>query len=305
MVENARSINIAASILLLIGILYIVGPLYLTLSTASQSYEYMLRNGLAWVPGTELFANMGKVIHDTRIPVQMLNSMIVAFSNALATCALSFLSAYAIVYFRIRWAGVAFALILATIMLPLDIRVITTYQVASNIFSPLNALLDYTSLNSLIEMVFGAPVHLELSVLDTHFGLIAPLVAHGTGTFLFRQFFLTLPKDLFKAARMDGAGPIRFLFDILLPLARTSFASLFVLTFLSGWTQYLWPLVGASTPDMQTAVVGLARLVPDADGQVPDFPMIMAGAVLVSLVPLTMIALLQRFLVQGLVLSEK
>ena len=116
---------------------------------------------------------------------------------------------------------------------------------------------------------------------------------------------MTLPKDLFKAARMDGAGPIRFLFDILLPLARTSFASLFVLTFLSGWTQYLWPLVGASTPDMQTAVVGLARLVPDADGRVPDFPMIMAGAVLVSLVPLTMIALLQRFLVQGLVLSEK
>jgi sn-glycerol 3-phosphate transport system permease protein len=296
MVEKARSINITATLLLIIGIVYIVGPLYLTLSTASQSYEYMLRHGLAWIPGGELFANMSKVIHDTRIPIQMLNSMIVAFSNALATCALSFLSAYAIVYFRIRWAGIAFALILATIMLPLDIRVITTYQVASNIFSPLNAVLDFTGLNTLIAGIFGAPVHLELSVLDTHFGLVAPLVAHGTGTFLFR---------LFKAARMDGAGPIRFLFDILLPLSRTSVASLFVLTFLSGWTQYLWPLVGASTPDMQTAVVGLARLVPDADGQVPDFPMIMAGAVLVSLVPLVMIALLQRYLVQGLVLSEK
>ncbi|MGK6314145.1 ABC transporter permease subunit [Neorhizobium sp. DT-125] len=305
MVENARSINTVANILLLIGVVYIVGPLYLTLATASQSYEFMLRNGLAWYPGDQLLANMGKVIIETRIPIQMLNSMIVAFSNALATCALSFLSAYAIVYFRIRWAGVIFALILATIMLPLDIRVITTYQVASNIFSPLNAVLEATGFNDAIADLFGAPVHLELSVLNTHFGLIAPLVAHGTGTFLFRQFFLTLPKDLFKAARMDGAGPIRFLFDILLPLARTSVASLFVLTFLSGWTQYLWPLVGASTPDMQTAVVGLARLVPDADGQVPDFPMIMAGAVLVSLVPLTMIALLQRYLVRGLVLSEK
>lgn len=305
MVENARSINIVASIVLILGILYIVGPLYLTLATASQSYEYMLRNGLAWVPGGELFANMGKVVTTTRIPIQMLNSLIVAVWDALATCALSFLSAYAIVYFRIRWAGLAFALILATIMLPLDIRVITTYQVASNIFSPINAVLDVTGLNDLITATFGAPVHLELSVLNTHFGLIAPLVAHGTGTFLFRQFFLTLPKDLFKAARMDGAGPIRFLFDILFPLARTSVASLFVLTFLSGWTQYLWPLVGASTPDMQTAVVGLARLVPDADGQVPDYPMIMAGAVLVSLVPLSMIALLQRYLVQGLVLSEK
>lgn len=305
MIENARSINLVAGLLLVLGIVYIAGPLYLTVATASHTLDFVLRNGLAWYPGTELLANMGRIITETRIPVQMFNSLVVAFSNALGTSTLSFLAAFAIVYFRIRWAGVVFALILATIMLPLDTRVITTYQVASNIFSPLNAVLDVTGLNGLIAQAFGSAVHLELSVLNTHVGLIAPLIAHGTGTFLFRQFFLTLPKDLFKAARMDGAGPIRFLWDILLPLSRTSFAALFVLTFLSGWTQYLWPLVGASTPDMQTAVVGLARLVPDADGQIPDFPMIMAGAVLVSLVPLTMIALLQRYFVQGLVLSEK
>lgn len=305
MIENARSLNIAASFILVVGIVYILGPLYLTLATASQSYEFMLRNGLAWYPGTALFSNMARVFAETHIPIQMVNSMLTAFSVAIFTCILSFLSAYAIVYFRIRWAGVAFALILATIMLPLDIRVITTYQVAANVFSPLNALLDVTGLNDLIANIFGAPVKLEWSVLNTHLGLVAPLVAHGTGTFLFRQFFLTLPKDLFKAARMDGAGPIRFLFDILLPLSRTSFAALFVLTFLSGWTQYLWPLVAASTPDMQTAVVGLARLVPDADGEVPDFPMIMAATVIVSIIPLAMIALLQRYLVQGLVLTEK
>ncbi|MBU1314451.1 MAG: ABC transporter permease subunit [Alphaproteobacteria bacterium] len=305
MIENARSINLVAGLLLVLGIVYIAGPLYLTVATASHTLDFILREGFAWYPGTELLANMGRIITETRIPVQMFNSLVVAFSNALGTSILSFLAAFAIVYFRIRWAGLVFALILATIMLPLDIRVITTYQVASNIFSPLNAVLDVTGLNGLIAQAFGSPVHLELSVLNTHVGLIAPLIAHGTGTFLFRQFFLTLPKDLFKAARMDGAGPIRFLWDILLPLSRTSFAALFVLTFLSGWTQYLWPLVGASTPDMQTAVVGLARLVPDADGEIPDFPMIMAGAVLVSLVPLTMIALLQRYLVQGLVLSEK
>lgn len=305
MIENARSINIAASLILIVGIAYIIGPLYLTLSTASQSYEFLLQNGLAWYPGDRLFANIGRIFTETRIPIQMFNSMLVAFSIAISTCFLSFVTAYAIVYFRIRWAGVAFALILATIMLPLDIRVITTYQVASNVFSPLNAVLDVTGLNTLIARIFGAPVHLELSVLNTHFGLVAPLVAHGTGTFLFRQFFRTLPGDLFKAARMDGAGPIRFLFDILLPLSRTSFAALFVLTFLSGWTQYLWPLVAASTPEMTTAVVGLARLAPDQDGAVPDFPMIMAGAVLVSIIPLAMIALLQRYLVRGLVLSEK
>lgn len=305
MIENARSLNIAASLVLVVGIVYILGPLYLTLATASQSYEFMLRNGLAWYPGDRFFANVARVFAETSIPVQMLNSLAVAFGDALATCVLSFLSAYAIVYFRVRWAGVAFALILATIMLPIEIRVITTYQVASNVFSPVNALLDVTGLNSLIAGIFGAPVKLEWSVLNTRLGLIAPLVAHGTGTFLFRQFFLTLPRDLFKAARMDGAGPIRFLFDILLPLSGTSFAALFVLTFLAGWTQYLWPLVAASTPDMQTAVVGLARLVPDAEGEVPDFPMIMAGAVIVSIIPLAMIVLLQRFLVQGLVLAEK
>ncbi|MCQ1856409.1 ABC transporter permease subunit, partial [Neorhizobium galegae] len=169
----------------------------------------------------------------------VLNLRLLAFSLAIATCLLSFLSAYAIVYFRICWAGVAFALILATIMLPVDIRVITTYQVASNVFSPINALLDVTGLNGLIAGVFGAPVQLELSVLNTRFGLVAPLAAHGTGTFLFRQFFRTLPGDLFKAARMDGAGPVRFLFDVLLPFSRTSFAALFVLVFWSGRTSCL------------------------------------------------------------------
>lgn len=304
MVENARSINIAAGLILLIGIIYIVGPLYLTLTTASHSYEFMLHNGLVWSLGGDLVANMKRIFSETSIPLQMLNSLIVATGTAVATCILSFLSAYAIVYFQVRWASVVFALILATVILPLDMRFVTTYQVASNVFSPLNAVLDATGLNDLIAATFGAAFHVEWSILNTHAGLVAPLLAHGMGTFLFRQFFLTLPKDLFKAARMDGAGPVRFLFDILLPLSRTSFASLFVLTFLGGWTQYLWPLVASSTADMQTAVVGLARLVPD-EGAVPDYPLIMAGAILVSIVPLTMIALLQRYLVQGLVLSEK
>lgn len=305
MIENARSINIAASVILAIGIVYILGPLYLALTTASHSYQETLQNGLTWLPGDDLADNIRRLWVETRIPQQMANSLIVALGNAALTCVLSFLTAYALVWFRVRWASVVFALILATIMLPLDIRVITTYQVAANILSPVNALLDLTGLNSLISRLFGAPVQLELSILDTHIGLIVPLVAHGTGTFLFRQFFLTLPRDLFKAARMDGAGPLRFIWDILLPLSRTSVAALFVLTFLSGWTQYLWPLVGASTPEMQTAVVGLARLMPDNDGRMPDFPLMMAGAVIVSLIPLLMIALLQRFLVRGLVLTEK
>ncbi|ARS71004.1 ABC transporter permease subunit [Sinorhizobium meliloti] len=304
MVENARSANIAANLVLLAGIAYILVPLYLALTTASHSYQFMLQNGLVWSFGDQLLLNVKRIFTETSIPIQMINSLVVAVGSAVATCALSFLSAYAIVYFRIRWAGAAFALILATVMLPLDVRFITTYQVASNVFSPLNAFLDVTGVNELIANVFGAPVALQWSILDTRLGLIVPILAHGMGTFLFRQFFMTLPKDLFKAARMDGAGPIRFMVDILLPLSRTTFASLFILIFLTGWTQYLWPLVAISTPDMQTAIVGLAKLVPE-ETAVPDYPLLMAGAVLVSTVPVLMIALMQRYLTQGLVLSEK
>lgn len=304
MIENARSANIVANLVLLAGVAYILVPLYLALTTASQSYQFMLQNGMVWSFGDQFLVNLKRIFTETPIPFQMVNSLIVAVASAAATCALSFLTAYAIVYFRVRWAAFVFAFILATVMLPLDVRFITTYQVASNVFSPLNAVLDVTGLNDLIADFLGAPIALQWSILDTRFGLIVPILAHGMGTFLFRQFFMTLPKDLFKAARMDGAGPIRFMIDILMPLSRTTFASLFILIFLTGWTQYLWPLVAASTPDLQTAVVGLAKLVPE-ETAVPDYPLLMAGAILVSTVPIVMIAFMQRYLTQGLVLSEK
>lgn len=150
MVENARSINIVASLILIIGIVYIVGPLYLTLTTASHSYEFMLQNGLTWSFGGDLLVNIKRIFIETSIPLQMVNSLIVAIGDAVATCVLSFLSTYAIVFFRVRWASVVFALILATVILPLDMRFVTTYQVASNVFSPLNALLDVTGLNDVI-----------------------------------------------------------------------------------------------------------------------------------------------------------
>lgn len=304
MIENARSANVVANLVLLAGVAYILAPLYLALTTASQSYQFMLQNGMVWTFGDQFLVNVKRIFTETSIPFQMVNSLVVAVSSAAATCTLSFLSAYAIVYFRVRWAAFVFAFILATVMLPLDVRFITTYQVASNVFSPLNAVLDVTGLNDLISDILGAPIALQWSILDTRFGLVVPILAHGMGTFLFRQFFMTLPKDLFKAARMDGAGPIRFMVDILMPLSRTTFASLFILIFLTGWTQYLWPLVAASTPDLQTAVVGLAKLVPE-ETAVPDYPLLMAGAILVSTVPIVMIAFMQRYLAQGLVLSEK
>jgi|TARA_A100001391_G_scaffold86806_1_gene57178 sn-glycerol 3-phosphate transport system permease protein len=305
MIENARSLNIAASALLLAGMIYILGPLYITLMTASQSYQYVVSNGVALIPGDQLLANVVRIFTETRIPIQLANSLFVALFHAVGVCALSFLAAFAIVYFRIRYGTMIFAVILATNFLPLETRVITTYQVAANIFSPINALFDVTGLTNLFVAVLGHPVQFELSLLDTHIGLVLPIMATGTGTFLFRQYFRSTPADLVKAAKMDGAGPVRFMWDILLPLTKTPLLALFIMMFLSGWTTYLWPLVASSTPDMQTAVVGLARLSPDSSGEIPDYPLIMAGAVVVCILPLLMVAMLQRFLVQGLVLTEK
>ena len=305
MIENTRSVDRAASVVLLIGIAFILFPLVITLITASQSYEDFVRNGFSLRPGTHLLENIRLVVETTQLPRQILNSIIVATMTATIKCLIAFLTAYAIVYFRIRYGGVIFAAVLVTNLMPLDLRFITTYQVASNVMLPVNALFEVSGLAYLADRLFGASLSFRLSVLDTYFGLTAPLLANGTGTFLFRQFFRTLPSDLGKAAVMDGAGPLRFMWDILLPLSRSNMAALFVLMFLGGWTQYLWPLVAASTPEMQTAVVGLARLSPGDPGVVPHYPAIMAGALMVSIIPISMIALLQRHIVRGLTLTEK
>ena len=305
MIEDTKSVDHAANIILAAGMLFILVPLVIALVTASQSYAGFVKNGFSLVPDVHLFENIKTVIESTRLPRQILNSVIVATMTATIKCVIAFLTAFAIVYFRIRFGGLIFAVVLITNLLPLDLRFITTYQVAANVMLPFNALLEITGIAYLINVATGYRPAFEFSVLNTYFGLAAPLLANGTGTFLFRQYFRTLPVDLAKAVQMDGAGPLRFMWDILLPLSRSNFAALFVLMFLGGWTQYLWPFVAASTPEMQTAVVGLARLTPGQPGELPHYPAIMAGALMVSIIPLTMIALLQRQIVRGLTLTEK
>lgn len=301
MIETSKSFNRAANTLLLLGMLFILGPLWVAVMTASHTNEFVMQEGFAWYPGPDLLTNLTRVFVETHIPVQMLNSVLVAVTIAAGICVLSFLTAFSLVFLNMRIAPLVFASILATILLPLDIRVVPTYQVVSNLLAPVGAFLDITGINGLLPQ----PLHPEWSIVNTRLGLALPLVAHGTGTFMLRQFFRTVPMDLAKAARMDGAGAFRFMIDVLLPLSKSSLAALFVLMFLGGWTQYLWPLVASSTADMQTAVVGLARLVPDNSGETPDYPLIMAAACVVSIIPLTMIAVLQRFLVRGMALSEK
>ncbi|MGN7962876.1 carbohydrate ABC transporter permease [Brucella sp. 22210] len=304
-VENTKGIDHVANTVLAAGMLFILGPLVLTILTASVSYEDFVRNGVSLVPGSALLDNIGRVFTTTKLSGQLFNSFIVALAVAGLKCLFAFLAAFGLVFFRVRYAPILFGIIMASIMLPLDLRIVTTYQIVANIALPLNAFLNVSGLNELIERVFGAPATLEINLLDTYAGLILPALATGTGVFLMRQFFRTIPSDIVKAAQMDGAGWFRFMLDIALPLARTNLIALFILMFLGGWTMYLWPLLASSTSEMQTAVVGLAKLNNASSGDVPDFPLIMAGTLAVSILPLVMIAFLQRFIVRGLTLTEK
>ncbi|CAI1057952.1 ABC transporter permease subunit [Serratia entomophila] len=305
MIENTRSIDIASNVVLILGVLFILTPLYFVMTTATHSFEYVLQNGMPLYPGTHLLDNIKYVFNHTRIPSQIINSLCLALTVALGKCLFAYITAFALVFFNLRFSGIIFALVLVTIMLPLDVRVVTTYEVASNVLAPLNWLFRITGMEAFYHNATGLTLQLKLSLLNTYLGLAIPLIAHGTGTFMFRQFFKTIPKELPEAARMDGAGPLRFAIDILMPISKSSFAALFILMFLGGWSAYLWPLVASSTPEMQTAVVGLAKLQPSSDGEIANYPVIMTAVLMISCIPLIMIALLQKHMVKGLALSEK
>jgi sn-glycerol 3-phosphate transport system permease protein len=205
----------------------------------------------------------------------MMNSLIMAISIAVGKIIISLLSAFAIVYFRFPLKNFFFWMIFITLMLPVEVRIIPTYKIVA-----------------------------DLGLLDTYTGLVLPLIASATATFLFRQFFMTVPDELVEAARIDGAGPMRFFWDILIPLTRTSIAAMFVIQFIYGWNQYLWPLLIASDYKYQTIVLAIGRLIraPDA---FYEWPVIMGMAVLALLQPVLVVVLMQRWFVKGLVETEK
>jgi sn-glycerol 3-phosphate transport system permease protein len=234
MVENTRSIDMIATLVLSIGIIAAIGPFWIVFVTATSSYDTTLR-GLSLIPGDELWANLAWVFTETLIPRQILNSFLIAAMVTIGKASVAFLSAFALVYFNLRLKKLIFAAIIVTLMLPLEMRIVPTYAVAANILSPFESLLDVTSVNALLTMAFGHGIDLEIGILDTHLGMALPLIATATGTFLFRQFFQTLPPTLVEAARMDGAGPVGFMRDILLPLSAGPFAALGVMMFLSAW----------------------------------------------------------------------
>jgi len=293
MVERDPLSRAVAYGLLLLGLGFALGPLYLTLCAATTANARLLASGMTWVPGGHLLDNLQQVAARLDLLRLLGNSLLVTSLVVLGKLALSALTAFAVVYFRSSLRHLIFALVLGALLLPVEVRIVPTYVVAGDLLGPLRHLLQLLGLDAV-------PVP-TLNLLDTYPGLALPLVASATGTFLFVQFYRTVPAELVEAARLDGAGPWRFFVDILLPLSKTNFAALGTLVFVGAWKDYLWPLLATDSPAMRTLVLGVATFVPSDPGQVPQWSLLMAATLVSLLPPLLVIALMQRWFVKGLI----
>ena len=303
MIEDRRSIDRTASGILIFACIFVLAPLILVVVTSTRSYGAFLRDGFSLIPGLSFVDNVLTVWEVTTLPRQLWVSFVTATGVTIGKMILAFTTSFAVVFFRARYGVLVYAAVLASIMLPLDLMVITAYQVCANVALPVNAL---ANIGGWWTALFGAPLGLKVSILDSYSGIILPLLSTGSGTLIMVQFMRTLPADMVKAATMDGASPLRFMMDIVLPMSRGPVMALLIYYFISAWGQFLWPLVVASTPDMHTAVVGLTRLdVGAEEEQIPNFPLRMTGALIVSIIPLVMIATFQRQIVRGLTYTDR
>ena len=282
MVENRRWLNLLSHAILLLGIGVLAFPIYVTFVASTVEMRDIIRPPLPLVPGPHFIDNYSEaltrgVAQASGAPVALMlwNSLVMALAIAIGKIVISLLSAFAIVYFRFPLRMLCFWTIFITLMLPVEVRILPTFKVVA-----------------------------DLGMLNSHAGLAIPLIASATATFLFRQFFLTVPDELVEAARMDGAGPLRFFNDILLPLTRTNVAALFVILFIYGWNQYLWPLLITTDPSMTTIVMGINRMIAPSEDQT-NWPVVMATTMLAMLPPIIVVVTMQRLFVKGLVETEK
>ena len=263
---------------LIIGVAFIFFPIWLAFVASTVEQQAIVRPPMPLWPGDKLVENYTRALNsgiNAPVSAMLVNSMIMAMGIALGKITISLLSAFAIVYFRFPGRKIFFWLIFLTLMLPVEVRIVPTFEVIAR---------------------FG--------MLNSYSGLILPLVASATATFLFRQFFMTVPDELAEAARVDGAKPMRFFFDILLPMSRTNIAALFVILFIYGWNQYLWPLLITTDPEMNTIVMGIKQMFPSGD-DIADWPVIMATSILAMVPPVLVIIGMQKLFIRGLVESEK
>ncbi|HSG77889.1 MAG TPA: sn-glycerol-3-phosphate ABC transporter permease UgpE [Burkholderiales bacterium] len=282
MVEKRPGLTILSHAVLIAGIAAIALPLYVTFVASTQTIAQIQEVPMSLVPGGHLWENYAQVLTagsnlGSKAPVgrMMLNSLVVALVIAFGKIAISIIASFAIVYFRFPLRSFFFWMIFVTLMLPVEVRIIPTFKVAA-----------------------------DLNLLNTYTGLTLPLIASATATFLFRQFFMTIPDELAEAARMDGAGPMRFFRDVVLPLSKTSIAALFVIQFIYGWNQYLWPLLITTDESMYTTVIGIKRMIPGGDA-ITEWNLVMATAMLAMVPPALVVILMQKWFVKGLVETEK
>ena len=280
MVENRPWLTFLTHAVLILGVIIVVFPVYVAVIASTHGPFAMGSGRMPLLPGDQLWNNVVEVLTETRrgvAPFWLMawNSLWMAVIITAGKIAISIISAYAIVYFRFPGRVLAFWMIFITLMLPVEVRIIPTFAVVAN-----------------------------LGLLNSYLGLTIPLIASATATFLFRQFFMTIPDELMEAARVDGAGPMKFFRDILLPLSRTNIAALCVILFIYGWMQYLWPLLVTTDPNYYTLMMGVKRMaaVQDAD---PQWNIIMAAVVMAMLPPILIVIFMQRLFVNGLVETEK
>jgi len=306
MVEKTPKLDIFTYIALIIGIIAVGFPILYAIIAATLPIEEVSKVPMSMVPGNQLFHNIAQAWSRGHLGQQLLNSFIMASGITIGKIVVSLFGAFSIVYFDYRLRTVAFAAVFCTLMLPVEVRILPTYEMAANLFGPLQSLWDVLGLNGVVSWFAGhkIEVSLEFSLLDSYAGLILPLTASATCTFLFRQFFLTIPEELCEAAKMDGASPMTFFWKILVPLSKTNIAALVVIEFVYGWNQYLWPLLITTNTKMTTAVIGLQHLLPSPEDP-PDWHIAMAGALIVMLPPVLVVIFMQRWFVKGLVEREK
>ncbi len=259
---------------LALGVLLFVLPIWVVLMGATHDAATIGRGEVPLLPGGEGPANFAALFAGGRVGRMLGNSLLMALAVAFGKIAISILSAYAVVFFRFPGRTLAFWAIFLTLMLPVEVRIFPTFKVVS-----------------------------DLGLVNTHAGLIIPLIASATATLLFRQFFLTIPDEYVEAAKMDGAGPLRFFCDIVLPLSRTNIAALFVILFVYGWNQYLWPLLVATGEEVETLVIGMVKMIGSEANT--EWNQVMAACVLALLPPVAVVLLMQRWFVKGLTETEK
>ncbi len=306
MVEKTPILDTLTYIFLIVGIVVVGFPIIYSIIAATLTIEEVSKVPMPLIPGDQFWVNIQTAWEKGNLGTNLVNSFIMAAGITFGKIVISMLGAFSIVYFDYRFRTVAFVTVFCTLMLPVEVRILPTYEMAANLFGPLQPLWDLLHLNSLVSWFAGHEIEvtLEWSLLDSYPGLIFPLVASATCTFLFRQFFLTIPEELCEAAKMDGASPMVFFRKILLPLSKTNIAALVVIEFVYGWNQYLWPLLITTNPKMLTAVIGLQHLIPAAD-DLPYWNVALAGTLIVMLPPVLVVLFMQRWFVKGLVDPEK